>query len=474
MWNDDDRKWLYNQMRKNGVDTGSYDDFSKSLDNKEDRDWYYQKSRSLGLNVGSAADFASMMVQPVQNPAPSPSPAQPVVKQTTGQVNPTVNTSTQPKQVGMQIDETIQNVNQRQQNMMEYSKQRLQHPFGQPQVQIGLNRKNTPTVFDNRNLVQGRDGFNPETGKLEPTYLTASGNKYNSKVMADAEQRQIDKETERALHPVETELRDAYAERDKLQKELDERGKGVRGSMDMLSYATAAVNNDGRIPEWNDREYQKLESALRSNQKRIKALEAEMADHGQTQFWRGFADTTTDPDTWLFGIPGLMDAGALWGVSQKLNKGKPLTEGEKAVLEQSMKENQVQAQYGSNRGSMYSWGNISAAALPFVAEFVATGGMSGVASAGTIAGERAAAKYATNAATKWLMKNTGTLAGDVAAGFVMANTTGAAKTVGNAISRHVGNATIDKNGKYGFEGGEDWIPSVIYRISLPCVVIIWD
>lgn len=253
MWNDDDRKWLYNQMRKNGVDTGSYDDFSKSLDNKEDRDWYYQKSRSLGLNVGSADDFASMMVQPVQNPAPSPSPAQPVVKQTTGQVNPTVNTSVQPKQVGMQIDETIQNVNQRQQNMMEYSKQRLQHPFGQPQVQIGLNRKNTPTVFDNRNLVQGRDDFNPETGKLEPTYLTASGNKYNSKVMADAEQRQIDKETERALHPVETELRDAYAERDKLQKELDERGKGVRGSMDMLSYATAAVNNDGRIPEWNDR-----------------------------------------------------------------------------------------------------------------------------------------------------------------------------------------------------------------------------
>ena len=81
MWNDDDRKWLYNQMRKNGVDTGSYDDFSKSLDNKEDRDWYYQKSRSLGLNVGSADDFASMMVQPVQNPAPSPSPAQPVGSQ---------------------------------------------------------------------------------------------------------------------------------------------------------------------------------------------------------------------------------------------------------------------------------------------------------------------------------------------------------------------------------------------------------
>lgn len=80
MWNDDDRKWLYEQMKKNGVNTGSYDDFSKSLENKEDRDWYYQKSRSLGLNVGSANDFASMMVQQVQKPQ------QPVAKPVQTQV----------------------------------------------------------------------------------------------------------------------------------------------------------------------------------------------------------------------------------------------------------------------------------------------------------------------------------------------------------------------------------------------------
>lgn len=64
MWNEEDRKWLYEQMRNNGVDTGSYQEFSKSLENKEDRDWYYQKSLDLGLDVGSANDFAGMMVQP--------------------------------------------------------------------------------------------------------------------------------------------------------------------------------------------------------------------------------------------------------------------------------------------------------------------------------------------------------------------------------------------------------------------------
>lgn len=169
MWNDDDRKWLYEQMRKNGVNTGSYDDFTKSLDNKEDRDWYYQKSRSLGLNVGSADDFASMMVQPVQKPAP----AQPVVKQTTGQVNPTVNTSTQPKQdeqpqkqggwqptwqekmgMQMQLDETMRQVKQSQQDF----NTRMEN------IRKGNTLGKTSEVK-----------FNPESGKMERRYYTTHG-----------------------------------------------------------------------------------------------------------------------------------------------------------------------------------------------------------------------------------------------------------------------------------------------------------
>ena len=176
MWNDDDRKWLYEQMKKNGVNTGSYDDFTKSLDNKEDRDWYYQKSRSLGLNVGSADDFASMMVQPVQKPAPAP--AQPVVKQTTGQVNPTVNTSTQPKQdeqpqkqggwqptwqekmgMQMQLDETMRQVKQSQQDF----NTRMEN------IRKGNTLGKTSEVK-----------FNPESGKMERRYYTTTGEEVGS------------------------------------------------------------------------------------------------------------------------------------------------------------------------------------------------------------------------------------------------------------------------------------------------------
>ena len=92
MWNDDDRKWLYQQMKSHGVDTGSYTDFTKSLENKDDRDWYYQKSRDLGLNVGSTKDFYGMMVQPTEA-APKPTTSKP---KATAQVDTQVNAQVKP------------------------------------------------------------------------------------------------------------------------------------------------------------------------------------------------------------------------------------------------------------------------------------------------------------------------------------------------------------------------------------------
>lgn len=173
MWNDDDRKWLYEQMKKNGVNTGSYDDFTKSLDNKEDRDWYYQKSRSLGLNVGSADDFASMMVQPVQKPAPAPAPAQQVVKQTTGQVNPTVNTSTQPKQ-----DEQPQKQGGWQPTWQE--KMGMQMQLDETMRQVKKSQQDFNTRMENirKGNTLGKTSevkFNPESGKMERRYYTTHG-----------------------------------------------------------------------------------------------------------------------------------------------------------------------------------------------------------------------------------------------------------------------------------------------------------
>ena len=183
------RKQLYDALKADGaVESATYDEF-------RDR---------LGLHavkpqqpVARPSSTPQSVQQQPQKPQPKPQKAKQQPKKTAWK--PTPAQQHQFQQTINSAKQTIQNVNERNKNMIEYSKQRMKHPFGQPQVQIGFKRKNTPTVFDNRNLVQGRDEFNPKTGKLEPTYLTASGNKYNSKVMADAEQRQIDDAMEREL-----------------------------------------------------------------------------------------------------------------------------------------------------------------------------------------------------------------------------------------------------------------------------------
>ena len=60
MFNEEDRKWLYGQFKDNGYDTGSYEDFTKSLDNDEDFEWWHNEAVGLGLEVGDLKEFGSL------------------------------------------------------------------------------------------------------------------------------------------------------------------------------------------------------------------------------------------------------------------------------------------------------------------------------------------------------------------------------------------------------------------------------
>ena len=57
----------------------------------------------------------------------------------------------------------------------------------------GLSVPTRINVGESNNLIQGNKKLNPDTGKLEDTYITASGEQYDNKTLADEEQRQIDK-----------------------------------------------------------------------------------------------------------------------------------------------------------------------------------------------------------------------------------------------------------------------------------------
>ena len=99
------------------------------------------------------------------------------------------------------------------------------------------------------------------------------------------------------------------------------------------------------------------------------------------------------------------------------------------MLKNAANNNDIQAKYGDRISAMYRFGQISGYALPFVAEFVATGGGYGAVQAGikgaaksvAASAAKAAPKMLGNKAAQWMIRNTGVLAGDIAAGALMAN-----------------------------------------------------
>ncbi|MBQ9203486.1 MAG: hypothetical protein IJ155_04500 [Prevotella sp.] len=411
MWNDDDRKWLYEQMKAAGVNTGTYDDFTKSLNNKEDRDWYYNKSRSLGLNVGSSDDFAGMMVEPVVQ---SQQTEQPVQRVDTNVVKPVVQTFTQE-----QID----------------SMEHTTMPSDTVQQQ-GAQFKNAAMTSPNR-------------------------------VAPD-----VDEEQEKARQR-EAELQEAYAERKRLADEEPKYRRSVT-SMYMSSYGAPMSDEDLERAKKHDA----ILAAQRQLDERIATLE-ESRDKNTSGFWRNLWRTVTNLSTWSFGLIPLSDALTANRVASKLENDSELTDEEETLLQQMVKNNEAQEQYGDDKGFMARAGSITGEALPFVAEFVLTGGYSGVAEASGGAATRMLAKAtATDLTMKgvrsWLVKATGTAVGDVAAAGLMANTTGAGKTVADAMDRHRGTVIQDEDGDYHFghyeadengdmqfvDGGKTWAQSI--------------
>ncbi len=63
MFDEQDRKYFYDEFKNNGYQVGSYDDFKKDLNNKEDRDWYYNEAKNMGYDVGTQADFDKMVLE---------------------------------------------------------------------------------------------------------------------------------------------------------------------------------------------------------------------------------------------------------------------------------------------------------------------------------------------------------------------------------------------------------------------------
>ena len=335
------------------------------------------------------------------------------------------------------------NENQRVINRMGNQEQRMGLDLPQEPIRLGQNRK----------ITKGQRRYNIGTGQMEQTYITPSGNEYGSRELADLEQNAIDINERGKTLPGQ--LENANLERKRLQAMIDELEGKQSASMKENNGFVYHDKNIFSDEDWE--QLQALKAAYRTNEERAVALEAERDDAG---FWRGFVDAVMNPATVTLGLTDFATISSLYKIKDKIDnaraKGKEvqLTDAEQTLLENTVNNNYVQQQYGDNRGFLYRAGGISMQALPFVAEFYLTGGFSALTQAGAKYGTELAEKLALEGFKKALLRNTGILAGDIAAGWVMANTTGAMRTGADIMKRHMGEVTINPEGQYDFEGGK--------------------
>ena len=178
----DDIKWLYGKLKAKGYNIGSEAEFKSSLANGEDRKWYYEKAKGMGLNMGSMDDFESMYA-PKAAPAPkkeTPSSGQqkpavtPAASSAPAKQQPKKDQPLTPAQRQAMIDQ-VQQMQQQTQAMVADTNERMKN---MKEYGVGLGFGQTK-----------KSGYkvNPRTGKLEQTYITPTGNRYNNKALADAE-----------------------------------------------------------------------------------------------------------------------------------------------------------------------------------------------------------------------------------------------------------------------------------------------
>lgn len=505
---------LYNALKAQNYDVpNSYDEFEEKLTRKGDdgasrRHKLYDALKSQGFDVpDSYSGFYTKLFVPVNsttsrargageaqwNPnqkVHKPATQAPQVQPRRGQVHKSVahqpaKPAVQPKGTPLteadkrryasnvgnilaQADASTQRFN----NQMEYQK-----------ANSGLQVKPVK-LGANRHVVKRKPRFNPETGKMQSSYITESGNEFDNRAFADVEQNAVD-DYKRSL-TVDGQLQDAYAERERLNEEVRKRmeeidNKPNQGFADFMRMSAAASTpGAGPAGEYdaveakytNDPIYTQLMAALRHNKSAITTLEDKKSGKINS-FWHTLATTAANGYTFNDGMGEMKDVTAqtqamkhLDRINKKLAKGKKLTKEEKAskaVLDNMAVNNAIQEQYGGQYGAWSIAGGMIANSLDFMKDLALNPGAEGMAkgiykkvanigakqlakATGDAAGKAIAKKLA-----RGTLKATGVLVGSHLTGAMVSNTTGIGHTAGTFGQLAAGDVTKDEDGNYKIE-----------------------
>ena len=379
------------------------------------------------------------------------------------------------------IVNTTQAGMQRTKNMMTYAKSKA----GLHVEPVKLGKKN--------NVVETAKQYNPKTGKMQSHYLTEAGNEYDDKTQADIEQAAIDDQKRRELDPVQSQLEDAYSERDRLEEAVSARRKELEDEYNNRSWYQRILTEMGKASHSNvdpaaistdpehmgfaqDEQYMQLMSAIRKNHQTIQTLEDKK--NGQmNSFWHSLGTTLANGYIFADGLPEMRDATAILNaqkhidsINRKRKIGQALTKEEaaaEAVLHNTQTDNVVQGTYGSEYGAWGRAGSGMAQSIDFMKDFLLSPGAANIAKgvAGKVAGiggkylAKEAGETAIKATAKTIaratLKATGVVVGAHTAGAVISNTTGIGRTVAKMGQLSAGDVSMDKNGNYKMENQQD-------------------
>lgn len=440
------RKAAYDALVKDGYDMEPFEEFESNIG--------FGKERTSSQQSGNSA--SGTVEEPI-------SPANEQTWQPTEKEKVAMLTETD--RIMNDVKSHTQTFNERIDNMQEYG------------INPGLQTK------------EGKMIFNPESGKLEKTFLTPAGNRYYSKSLADMESFQYRQAADMSIGG---QLRKANLRLQELKAKQEERASEVH-----KEWAEETENNKAPLAailgaatytprQQSDKENRALSVAIRETEELIKNLEEQKdRENGvDVGFWRGFCRTMGDVRTWDFGMGDMRDAFTMMNADEL--KKENATEGEREAHDAMMgaihEKQQAEERYSGNADFWNRAGVMTGYMPSFMLDFVLTGGgFNGLSSfskgstrlATKVISKETAEKMAQQGfksyikengakglgryATDWTIKALGTTADDLLVRApLMANTVQAGKTTADIIDRKLGDVVVDENGNYDFSNDKTW------------------
>lgn len=469
-------KKLYDTFVSDGYDMESEEDFRKSLLDSAKRKAAYDALVKDGYDMEPFEEFESNIGfgKEQTSSQQSGNSASGTVEEPISPANEQTWQPTEKEKVAMltetdrimnDVKSHTQTFNERIDNMQEYG------------INPGLQTK------------EGKMIFNPESGKLEKTFLTPAGNRYYSKSLADMESFQYRQAADMSIGG---QLRKANLRLQELKAKQAERASEVH-----KEWAEETENNKAPLAailgaatymprQQSDKENRALSVAIRETEELIKNLEEQKdRENGvDVGFWRGFGRTMGDVRTWDFGMGDMRDAFTMMNADEL--KKENATEGEREAHDAMMgaihEKQQAEERYSGNADFWNRAGVMTGYMPSFMLDFVLTGGgFNGLSSfskgstrlATKVIGKETAEKMAQQGfksyikengakglgryATDWTIKALGTTADDLLVRApLMANTVQAGKTTTDIIDRKLGDVVVDENGNYDFSNDKTW------------------